>query len=464
MAHRTVFTVRKHIVPQEALAGTGVAVSVEESAEGGVVVAGLEVVEARLRIVVVPAIAQRVAVGQPKCCVRRYIAPGIVGVFCDFYTFRSDKCHYVALQIQHIVVPRAVAIGDVVKHVGPTALVIKKVVNVAVTVQCKALTKKLTGGVNVIMPNAVHDLIGPQTIYIVVIADTVSSVACRCQLPPVPPGHGPGGKVAYIEEAGGVACAVVGIAAREARPVFRAADGGQQIQPIGVPVGIADAVAAVILAAEIAVGVVPIVPGAVYGADGPGKLELVVIGIGQAFGCAAVRIQPVLREDIPHRVIGIAQMQRGEHAAARMDRGRRQLGDVARCAAPVKCPGVCVMGRCGRRRHGADPAQIVIAERDIGGLIRGEGNPLLRQAAVIGVVFVTFLIGFSGERPDLLAQPVAVVILMLRLQSDGAAGLHGAPDQSAQGVVGIAIDNPPGHVLFLRKMVLCVLKPVVSIQ
>ena len=47
--------------------------------------------------------------------------------------------------------------------------------------------------------------------------------------------------------------------------------------------------------------------------------------------------------------------------------------------------------------------------------------PLLRQAAVIGVVFVTFLIGFSGERPDLLAQPVAVVILMLRLQSDGAA-------------------------------------------
>ena len=77
--------------------------------------------------------------------------------------------------------------------------------------------------------------------------------------------------------------------------------------------------------------------------------------------------------------------------------------------------------------------------------------PLLRQAAVIGVVFVTFLIGFSGERPDLLAQPVAVVILMLRLQSDGAAGLHGAPDQSAQGVIGIAIDNPPGHVLFLRK-------------
>ena len=40
--------IRKHIIPQEALTSAGVAVGVEESAEGGVVISALEVVEARL--------------------------------------------------------------------------------------------------------------------------------------------------------------------------------------------------------------------------------------------------------------------------------------------------------------------------------------------------------------------------------------------------------------------------------
>ena len=53
--NRIIPTVCKHIVPQEALAGTGVAVSVEEAAQGGIVVSALEVVEARLCIVVVAA-------------------------------------------------------------------------------------------------------------------------------------------------------------------------------------------------------------------------------------------------------------------------------------------------------------------------------------------------------------------------------------------------------------------------
>ena len=43
---RIIPAVRKHIVPQEALAGAGVAVGVEEAAQGWVVVTGLEVVEA----------------------------------------------------------------------------------------------------------------------------------------------------------------------------------------------------------------------------------------------------------------------------------------------------------------------------------------------------------------------------------------------------------------------------------
>ena len=55
---RIIPAVRKHIVPEEALTGAGVAVGVEEAANGGVVVSGLQVIEARLRVVVVPAVAQ----------------------------------------------------------------------------------------------------------------------------------------------------------------------------------------------------------------------------------------------------------------------------------------------------------------------------------------------------------------------------------------------------------------------
>ena len=51
-----VSAIRKHIISQEALAGAGVAVGVEEPSQGGVVISALEVIEARLRIVVVPAV------------------------------------------------------------------------------------------------------------------------------------------------------------------------------------------------------------------------------------------------------------------------------------------------------------------------------------------------------------------------------------------------------------------------
>ena len=55
-----VLAVRKHIVPQKSLAGAGVAVGVEEAAQGGVVVAGLQVIEARLGNAVLSSVAKEV--------------------------------------------------------------------------------------------------------------------------------------------------------------------------------------------------------------------------------------------------------------------------------------------------------------------------------------------------------------------------------------------------------------------
>ena len=52
--NRVILTVREHIVPQEAPASACVAVCVEEAAQGRVVVAALQVVEARLFSCVLP--------------------------------------------------------------------------------------------------------------------------------------------------------------------------------------------------------------------------------------------------------------------------------------------------------------------------------------------------------------------------------------------------------------------------
>ena len=53
--NRIIIAVRKHIEPQEALAGAAVGVRVEKPLDDGVVVSGLQVIEARLCIVVVAA-------------------------------------------------------------------------------------------------------------------------------------------------------------------------------------------------------------------------------------------------------------------------------------------------------------------------------------------------------------------------------------------------------------------------
>ena len=54
---RSVAAVRKHIVAEEALAGAAVGVCVEEALDNGVVISGLQVVEARLfeRVVAIEA-------------------------------------------------------------------------------------------------------------------------------------------------------------------------------------------------------------------------------------------------------------------------------------------------------------------------------------------------------------------------------------------------------------------------
>ena len=63
--NRIVVTISKHVISQEALAGAGVTVGVEESAQFRVVISGLQVIEARLLIRVVAVGAKKVEISEP---------------------------------------------------------------------------------------------------------------------------------------------------------------------------------------------------------------------------------------------------------------------------------------------------------------------------------------------------------------------------------------------------------------
>lgn len=63
--YRTIVAVRKHIIPQEALACAAVGVRIEETLNNGVVVAGLEVIESGFLIRVVAVGAKKVEISEP---------------------------------------------------------------------------------------------------------------------------------------------------------------------------------------------------------------------------------------------------------------------------------------------------------------------------------------------------------------------------------------------------------------
>ena len=60
LGNRIITTIRKHVVPEEALAGACIAVGVDESSEGGVVISALQVIEARFSRMILPASSKMV--------------------------------------------------------------------------------------------------------------------------------------------------------------------------------------------------------------------------------------------------------------------------------------------------------------------------------------------------------------------------------------------------------------------
>ena len=100
--NRIIIAVRKHIEPQEALAGAAVGVRVEKPLDDGVVVSGLQVIEARFRIEVVPPIPQRIDLRVAAGCAQD-IAPGVVAVLGVDRAALEIELDYVALCVGDIV-------------------------------------------------------------------------------------------------------------------------------------------------------------------------------------------------------------------------------------------------------------------------------------------------------------------------------------------------------------------------
>ena len=125
MIYRIIITIGKHISAQEALAGTAIGVGVYESGDSGVIIAGLEVIEASLIIVIIASIADWVDMGnvirvslQRQDCAgrafyRSHFTPGVILVGGDqggivglgrAIIVASVDRHHIALQVLGVIV------------------------------------------------------------------------------------------------------------------------------------------------------------------------------------------------------------------------------------------------------------------------------------------------------------------------------------------------------------------------
>ena len=143
------------------MACTTIAVCIDESAEGGVVISGLQVIEARFGVVVVTAVAQGVD-GCQAAGGSQGAAVGVVGVAGHCGTGGVDQVDDVALQVQNIVVGRGnrcAACGrSQIQQVRTSVQIVEEVQSVGRAALREALPQELPRGVGVIVPNAVHNI------------------------------------------------------------------------------------------------------------------------------------------------------------------------------------------------------------------------------------------------------------------------------------------------------------------
>ena len=144
MVYRIIKAIRKHIDAKDPLSRGGVAVRIHKPSCSGVIIAGLEVIEAAFGIVVVATVAEGVLVGQFTGG-GQDLAVGVVGVRSNGIATGIHHAHDITLQIRDVIIG-----GPIDLHsVGLAGVVIEEVVSFSGPVGRYLLLQQLPTGVDV---------------------------------------------------------------------------------------------------------------------------------------------------------------------------------------------------------------------------------------------------------------------------------------------------------------------------
>ena len=205
--------ISKHIIAKEILPRACEAIGVNEAADCRVIIAALEVVEARIGIAVIAAVAEEVDVCQGAGG-GEDIAPGVVGVLRDLgeaaavLVDRQD----VALQIFDEIVLRPGSIAPIPQGNAADLAVfvegVAHVVHFVVVSFMERFAQNLSVADEVFHPCAVRvHLFRPEAVLVIGIGSGFSAGGQAGQIPALAPAHGVALAVVVVQ---GIAAAVVG--------------------------------------------------------------------------------------------------------------------------------------------------------------------------------------------------------------------------------------------------------------
>ena len=224
----------------------------------GVIIAGLEVVESRFRVVVITTVAQGVYIRE-RSAAAYYIAPRVVAVACNNISAAVDDTDNVALCVEYVVVQRAV----ILHRQRLIAVIIDEVYGLAAA----RLTRHESAEGRELILRAVYGLAAANPRHVVGVAYVRIADRCSCQSAPLRPCER-----AAVVIPRRIAAAVVAYL----MPVIRR----EQVAPRAVAVGVALCRAADLFALNVSCGVIGV--GVACAADGRrGKLPLPVIAVGR---------------------------------------------------------------------------------------------------------------------------------------------------------------------------------------
>ncbi len=131
----------------------GVAIRIDESTDCGVIIAGLEVIEAAFGIIVVATVAERVFLGQGAGGCEE-LAVGVIGIGSDGVSGRIHHAHDIALQVGHIIIGGAIDLHGV----GFSGIVVEEIMGLGGPVGRYLLLQQLPTGIDIAVSGSVFGL------------------------------------------------------------------------------------------------------------------------------------------------------------------------------------------------------------------------------------------------------------------------------------------------------------------